>query len=38
MEAFKGTATYFPNAVVSGMSFGLPSATTATASGLRTGW
>lgn len=38
MDAFRGTATYFPNAVVTGMGFNLPSATTAAASGLRTGW
>lgn len=37
-DAFRGTATYFPNAVVTGMGFNLPSATTAAASGLRTGW
>ncbi len=36
--AFRGTATYLPDALVSGMGFGLPSATTATANGLRTGW
>lgn len=38
MDAFRGTAMYVPNAVVSGMGFGLPSATTATANGFRTGW
>ena len=38
MDAFRNTATYFPNAVVAGMGFNLPSATTAVASGLRTGW
>ena len=37
-SAFRGIATYLPNALVSGMGFGLPSATTATANGLRTGW
>ena len=38
MDAFRGTATYLPNATVAGMSFNLPSATTAVTSGLRTGW
>lgn len=38
MDAFRGTATYFPNAVVAGMGLNLPSATTAAANGLRTGW
>lgn len=38
MDAFRGTATYLPNAMVAGMSFGLPSATTTAANGLRTGW
>lgn len=38
MDAFRWTAMYVPNAVVSGMGFGLPSATTAIANGFRTGW
>ena len=38
MDAFRGTAMYVPNAVVSGMDFGLPSAIAATADGFRTGW
>lgn len=38
MDAFRGTATYLPNAMVAGMGLNLPSATTAAASGLRTGW
>lgn len=38
MEAFRGTATYLPNAVIAGMGFNLPSATTAATTGLRAGW
>lgn len=38
IDAFRGTATYLPNAMIAGMGFNLPSATTAAASGLRTGW
>lgn len=37
-DAFKGTATYLPYAFMSGLGFGVPSATTAAAQGLRTGW
>lgn len=38
MRAFRETAMYVPNAVVSGMDFGLPSATAAAADGFRIGW
>lgn len=36
--AFRETAMYVPNSVLSGMGIGLPSATIATANGFRTGW
>ena len=38
MGAFRETAMYVPNAVVSGMDFVLPSAIAAATDGFRIGW
>lgn len=38
MDAFRQTGLYMPNATISGLSFGVPSATQTALQGIRTGW
>ena len=38
MDAFRQTGLYIPNATISGLSFGVPSATQTALQGIRTGW
>ena len=38
MDAFRQTGLYIPNAALSGLSYGVPSATQTALQGIRTGW
>ena len=38
MDAFRQTGLYMPNAALSGLSYGVPSATQTALQGIRTGW
>lgn len=38
MDAFRQTGLYMPNATISGLSYGVPSATQTALQGIRTGW